>query len=129
MPRPRPVPLHRQLARWGDPRTWAKDDPRRDRFYSSRDWAAAARYCKYLAGWRCTVCRGTYRLEADHVVRPEDGGSLLDQDNLKCLCKVCHQRKTSYHIGLRRRSNKHSSDTCLKCRNGLSYNGQFHYKE
>lgn len=128
VPKPRPVTPREAFERWGDPRSWGPRDPRRAAFYSSRNWTEAARYCKYRANWTCTQCGGTYLLEADHIIRPEDGGELLESDNLRCLCKFCHQRKTSAAISKREKGKNHDPNSCSKCGKGLSYNGEWHYK-
>lgn len=43
-------------------------------------------------GHACVLCGATGRVEVDHIVRYADGGSNYD-DNLRTLCKPCHDKR------------------------------------
>ena len=66
-----------------------------------RNWCSVARAVKQQAGWKCVSCgvllEGTrHLLDVHHV-----NGDKRDNrdDNLRCLCKECHQKEhTHYHM-------------------------------
>jgi len=41
-------------------------------------------------GYRCTACGKPGRLECDHIVPLQRGGSPYELDNLRTLCRGCH---------------------------------------
>ena len=45
------------------------------------------------ARWRCRSCGKAGRMEVDHVVPVQRGGSDA-MENLQALCRSCHIRKT-----------------------------------
>jgi 5-methylcytosine-specific restriction protein A len=56
----------------------------------------------------CRVCaeQGITReaTDVDHIIGIEDGGEALDLDNLRPVCKSCHQRLTNQAIAARRKA-------------------------
>lgn len=42
------------------------------------------------AGWRCSRCKGTGRLEVHHKVALAAGGDRFALSNLEVLCRRCH---------------------------------------
>ena len=68
------------------------EDPRH-----THAWHRKARQIKEDAGFRCELCaaRGevqTHGLEAHHITPiREDESLLLDDDNIICLCRYCHE--------------------------------------
>jgi len=49
-------------------------------------------------GWQCVKCGKRGRLECDHVVPRQAGGS-DNMDNLQTLCRNCHIAKTKEDVG------------------------------
>jgi 5-methylcytosine-specific restriction protein A len=76
--------------------------PERHKFYNTARW-------RRLRDWYrkqhplCRECekRGivTPGAVVDHIVPIEDGGALMDADNLQHLCMACHNRKHSKSHG------------------------------
>jgi 5-methylcytosine-specific restriction protein A len=76
--------------------------PARHKFYNTARW-------RRLRDWyrkRHPLCRecesrgiATVGVIVDHIIPIEDGGPLLDADNLQTLCVVCHNRKHSVREG------------------------------
>ena len=75
-----------------------KSRPAAHDFYDSTAWR------KLRAMYRrahplCEQClregRTTPANVVDHIVEIEDGGALLDPENLQALCYACHNRKTA----------------------------------
>jgi 5-methylcytosine-specific restriction endonuclease McrA len=64
-------------------------------FYHSAEWLAKRRKLIAERGAWCETCGKGGRLILDHIVEIKDGGAMLDDDNLKVLCHLCHQRKTA----------------------------------
>lgn len=71
------------------------------RFYKSAAWKklrllkiAQTPFCEacFMAGI-LTDC--TFAQPIDHVVRIDDGGAMLDLQNLCTLCESCHNRKSA----------------------------------
>ena len=50
-------------------------------------------------GFRCVRCGSPHRLQADHIVRIEDGGSRYGEENGQTLCISCHSKKTAAEVG------------------------------
>jgi 5-methylcytosine-specific restriction protein A len=54
----------------------------------------------------CRMClqagRITPAVLVDHIVPINDGGAVLDDDNLQSLCRSCHDKKTADDIRKRR---------------------------
>jgi 5-methylcytosine-specific restriction endonuclease McrA len=44
-------------------------------------------------GGRCVVCATTEALEVDHIVAWQRGGEWYELDNLRTVCRTCHNRK------------------------------------
>ena len=59
----------------------------------NREWARIRRQVLDRDGWRCRACGRPGRLEVDHVLPLERGGT-NDLSNLQTLCPGCHIRKT-----------------------------------
>jgi len=55
-------------------------------------WASARRECLHRYGNRCFLCgRTDLPLHAHHIIlRSLEPKLLYDQDNLACLCQICH---------------------------------------
>ena len=51
-------------------------------------------------GWRCVRCGGASRLECDHIIAQDKGGSAYELDNLQSLCRLCHFEKTREERGV-----------------------------
>lgn len=72
---------------------------RADRFYTSPEWRALVKLIKIKRGNFCEGCGADGRKErliGDHDVEIKDGGSLLDEENVKILChRKCHPAKTA----------------------------------
>ena len=58
-----------------------------------RAWERLRRQVFARDGYRCRACGRAGRLECDHVVALERGGS-SDMSNLQALCRSCHIAKT-----------------------------------
>ena len=58
-----------------------------------RVWERLRRQVFARDGYRCRTCGRAGRLECDHVVGLERGGS-SDMSNLQALCRSCHIAKT-----------------------------------
>ena len=66
-----------------------------DAFYLSPEWRALMATIIKKRGRRCEECgRPGTRIYGDHIIEIKDGGSLLDERNVKCLCGSCHTKKT-----------------------------------
>jgi 5-methylcytosine-specific restriction endonuclease McrA len=50
----------------------------------------AREQAKKRAGYWCEQCGSTRRIQAHHIQRLVDGGSLTDPRNLIVLCESCH---------------------------------------
>lgn len=59
----------------------------------SRRWELVRRAVFERDGWRCVLCGGAGRLEADHVVPLARGGAPFDMANLQTLCRTCNIAK------------------------------------
>lgn len=68
------------------------------RLRSSYKWTQKAKQIKKQSNYLCALCllegRYTYDdLEIHHITKVKDEPNrLLDNDNLVCLCKQCHER-------------------------------------
>ena len=69
----------------------------------SREWQRARMRIRIRDDWKCVKCGMPGRLEVDHIVPRENGGS-HDDDNLQTLCRGCHIEKT------RQERNKKTAD-------------------
>lgn len=56
-------------------------------------WQILRRMVLERDGYKCSQCNSRRRLEVDHIVPVDDGGT-DDPDNLQTLCRNCHIRKT-----------------------------------
>lgn len=73
-----------QQAQW-------KRDPR----YNTTRWKTLRRSQLRKQPWcQAPTCNNPAN-EADHIIRPRDGGNFYDRNNLQSLCKGCHSRKTA----------------------------------
>ena len=53
-------------------------------------------------GFRCVECGARGRLEVDHIKPVRDRPDLAySLDNLQCLCRRCHSRKTRLEVGFK----------------------------
>ena len=62
-----------------------------------RRWEAVRRAVFERDGWRCVLCGGAGRLEADHInpLEREPGQDPYDWNGLQTLCAPCHVAKTA----------------------------------
>lgn len=70
----------------------SKRDPKYTRFYNSTDWRVLSAKYTQDKGYRCEVCN-QIATEVHHVqpIQTAEGWDRrLDYDNLKLLCKTCH---------------------------------------
>ena len=70
---------------------------------SSYSWTKKSQDIKEQANHLCEVCkdRGVYTyndLEVHHIEKLRDGGDLLDDDNLICLCVEHHKQADNNEI-------------------------------
>lgn len=67
------------------------------KFYNSWPWRKLRKIYREKNPY-CVKCEAEGRVTAmhvvDHIVRIEDGGSSLDEDNLQSLCKFHHNQKS-----------------------------------
>lgn len=79
-----------------------RDDYRRHSKHVTRGprWDALRQQALRRDGWKCVECRGTYRLEIDHIEPVRHRPDLsYEISNLQTLCSCCHTRKTRQEIG------------------------------
>jgi 5-methylcytosine-specific restriction enzyme A len=71
-------------------------------FYRIQEWVRLVARIIAKRGRRCEggeckrinrSLRGE-RIFADHIIEIQDGGALLDEENIKLLCGSCHHTKT-----------------------------------
>src|SRR5262249_26536014 len=83
-----------------------------DAFYSSARWRWLRREALDRDGWRCSAC-GTdisapKAAQVDHVQEISAAPHLaLELSNIRCLCRVCHNRT---HSNLRSPSGQHTGE-------------------
>jgi 5-methylcytosine-specific restriction endonuclease McrA len=66
-----------------------------DGFYLTPEWRDLMKRIIAKRGRRCEECGRTgTRIFGDHIVEIKDGGAMLDEINVKCLCGSCHTTKT-----------------------------------
>lgn len=81
-----------QRGRCKDHQPPSRNTKRSDAFYGSARWyTLRARHLNEEP--QCRRCGSTNRLQVDHIVAREDGGT-DDPWNLQTLCIYCHSRKT-----------------------------------
>ena len=77
------------------------------RWQRSAEWRRIREHVLKRDGHKCRECGFPFRLEVDHIIRPEVGGELKALDNLQVLCRECHARKSAAEAkGKRRRKPK-----------------------
>ena len=59
--------------------------------YNSWEWRSLAAIAKHRAGGRCEACGDDGPLDAHHIQPVGEGGPFWDLDNLRALCRRCHQ--------------------------------------
>ena len=64
-----------------------------------RHWPWLRRTVRDRDGYCCVECGNRDRLEVDHIISRENGGT-DDLDNLQTLCRKCHIIKTKRDRGL-----------------------------
>jgi 5-methylcytosine-specific restriction protein A len=68
------------------------------KFYNSWPWRKKSKAFRMIHPL-CAICEENGLTVAgkvvDHIVRINDGGDRLDDDNLQVLCEKCHNRKSS----------------------------------
>jgi len=72
--------------------------------YDTRDWRAARAATLKRDGLVCRLrfkcCRGRAN-SADHITRPEDGGSHYDLSNLRAACAPCNTARRKSLVAAR----------------------------
>jgi 5-methylcytosine-specific restriction enzyme A len=88
------------------PRRRQQSDARRERRKLDSPQTKQQRAFYHSAAWKrirqvvlirdaiCQDCRLRAAAEAHHIVSINEGGELLDLDNLVGLCRACHSKKT-----------------------------------
>ena len=76
---------------------------RKSRGMSSRPWSVLRRQALERDDWQCVKCKRPGRLEVDHVIPIQDGGS-NELDNLQTLCRGCHIDKSRQEVYNRSRT-------------------------
>ena len=64
------------------------------RLLSEREWCEACRI--FATHDELTVYNSRRSVDVHEIVRRSQGGSILDEDNLMCVCRQCHQRIGNY---------------------------------
>ena len=64
-------------------------------FYLTPEWRGLMAAIIGTRGRRCEECgRAGGRIYGDHIHEIQDGGALLDPDNIMLRCPPCHGKKT-----------------------------------
>jgi 5-methylcytosine-specific restriction endonuclease McrA len=74
--------------------------------YQSAAWRAVRKRVLARDGYQCRIGHGCCRGRAnsvDHIVRPEDGGALFDEENLQAACVPCNTAKRNREVARRAR--------------------------
>lgn len=80
----------------GDFRTAQAPEKITNAFYSSPEWRALIAQLIKERGRRCERCgRTNCRIFGDHKIEIQDGGALLDPNNVELLCGSHHTSKTN----------------------------------
>ena len=88
---------HRKLINRG----YKKDREDKDiqKIYSSKRWRRIRELKMKECGGLCQEClKKGFIVKAevvDHIIEIKDGGCVFCLDNLQCLCKRCHAKKTA----------------------------------
>lgn len=65
---------------------------RNERYQLTKHWPTTTDLCRAIgkraSRWPCALW------DANHILALAEGGSLCDQDNLECLCLLCHWEHT-----------------------------------
>ena len=63
----------------------------------AKRWQAMRRVVLERAGYRCTSCGKSGRLEVDHItpIQRETGQNPYDINGLQALCRACHFAKSA----------------------------------
>jgi 5-methylcytosine-specific restriction protein A len=73
---------------------------------TSREWRALRLAILDRDGWQCQI-RGprcaTVATTVDHIVRPDDGGSIWNETNLRAACRPCNSRRGAIDGNAQRR--------------------------
>jgi len=90
----------RQKRRFRKSRRKKASKPKRDGFYSTREWRAARYEALVRHGARCQACGATpadgVRINVDHIKPLKTHWDLrLDPENLQVLCGSCNAGKAS----------------------------------
>ena len=116
-----------------DPIAYAKKVVRR--YWNRTPMASIAKQTakKAVGRYECALCKGLFRdseIEIDHispVIDPSVGyvdletwtrRLLCDENNLQCLCKVCHSKKTSEENTARKLHKNAAKNSVLKHKKG-----------
>ena len=83
-----------ESARQSNRRYNKKRDPKYSQFYNSKDWRTLSARFTQDKGFRCQECKAIAS-EVHHIIPiqiPEGWERRLDYNNLRLLCKDCHNR-------------------------------------
>ena len=75
-------------------------------FYLSKSWRDLRKRVLVRDAYTCQQCYQVVtgrNAHVDHIVELIDGGSELDERNLRCMCSRCHGKKTQMMQELRRK--------------------------
>ena len=71
------------------------------RIYNGPAWANARLACLERDDWLCRIkgpkCKTT-ATEADHIIPWDEGGAWYDLDNLRSVCRPCHNGRKQKRI-------------------------------
>ena len=65
------------------------------RIYKTARWQAVRKAVFERDGWACVLCGKMGILECDHRQPIVRAGDWFAMDNLQCLCRNCHIRKSA----------------------------------
>ena len=72
-----------------------------------RRWAIVREQVRQRDGYRCQDCGKAGFLEVDHIIPLGEGGAYYDPNNLQCLCRPCHFKKSAAELQERLARRKH----------------------
>ena len=61
--------------------------------YTHPRWNKLRKRRLFLDGYRCRDCGSRKNLQVHHIISIASGGEVYSLDNLKTLCKECHEER------------------------------------